>query len=458
MGVLQSGKDLPEDRLATTDERGKRLMVHPADVKGTLRNRRSVVSFVLLVVFLALPWVRIGGHQALLLDVSRRQFAIFGLAFWAHDAPMVVFVLLSFVLALLFMTSVWGRVWCGWGCPQTVFVDAVFRRIERLVEGDGLARRKLAQEPWGLDKLLKRSSKWFLYTACALLISHSFLAYFVGTDELARMVRLNPAENWGTFLFMGFVTAIVLFDFGWFREQFCIVMCPYGRLQSVLMDQKSMTVAYDEARGEPRRGRVAEGQTQGDCVSCARCVQVCPTGIDIRRGPQQLECIACTACIDACDEVMIRVGKPKGLIGYRGAWRKPGMRSWAYFAVLLAVLGGLAYVVTHRRPLDVTVLRAKDAPYSIDASGALVNHFRFHVTNRSFGESLVTVASLTEGVTVVRAEAATPIAGGKQSMLDTFVRFPAGLLKSGHGRAVIEFSSPGLPTERKEIDLVGPFH
>lgn len=459
MGVVQSGKELPTDRLSTSDEQGRRLMVHPADVKGRFRNLRNGVSTVLLFIFLALPWIRLNGHQALLLDVSNRRFAVFGLAFWGHDAPMVAFLLLAFVLTLLFLTSVWGRIWCGWACPQTVFVESVFRRIERWAEGDGLARRKLATAPWSADKVRKRTVKWILYLAASLIVSHSFLAYFVGTEELSRMIRLSPTENWGTFLFMGFVTAVILFDFGWFREQFCIVMCPYGRLQTLLMDSQSMTVAYDEARGEPRRGLPADAAgRQGDCVSCMRCVQVCPTGIDIRRGSQQLECIACTACIDACDEVMTRLQKPKGLIAYRNAWRMPGTRSWIYVVLLSVVLTGLTIFVRTRHTLDVTVLRARDVPYTADATGAVVNHLKFHITNRAFEPASFQVASSTPGVDVVRAEAVSNLGAGQQAMFDAFVRFPKTLLKNGHGQTTLEFTSPSLGTERHEVQLVGPFH
>jgi cytochrome c oxidase accessory protein FixG len=259
------------DRLTTSDAEGRRLYVYPADSKGRFRTARSAVQVILLLVFLVLPWIRIGGHQAILLDIARRRFAIFGLSFWAHDAPMLFFVFGGAALTLAFVTAVWGRVWCGWACPQTVFIDGVFRRIERWIEGDHVVRRALDAQPWDTDKFFKKAVKWSLFSAVSLLLTHSFLAYFVGTDALEVMIRRPPAEHPASFAFMAAATAVILFDFGWFREQFCTVVCPYGRFQSILMDDRSLAVAYNVSR-------------DADCVKCFRCVRVCPTGIDIRHG------------------------------------------------------------------------------------------------------------------------------------------------------------------------------
>lgn len=313
--------ELHPDRLATTDAQGRRIALYPADVRGFFRRKRTQVQAILVIIFLVLPWVRINGQQALLLDIAQRRFEIFGLSLRAHNAPLLFFVFAAGAFGLFFVTAVWGRVWCGWACPQTVFIDGVFRKIERWVEGSALERRKLDAAPLSLQKFLKKFGKWSLYIFATLILTHSFLAYFVGTGPLAEMIRKNPSENWGSFLFMVFSSAVILFDFAWFREQFCTIVCPYGRFQSVLMDRGSMIVAYDVDRGEPRATPQAKALSKahnsnlGDCVNCYRCVQVCPTGIDIRRG-LQMECIACTACIDACDEVMTKVKKPTGLIRY----------------------------------------------------------------------------------------------------------------------------------------------
>ncbi len=310
-------KELPKERLATTDETGKRVFLYPARVQGIWNQRRKIFQIFLLGLFLTLPWIRFNGLPLLLLDVVHRRFTIFGTTFRAHEAPMVVLVFLTFVLTIGIITSIIGRVWCGWACPQTVFTENVYRWIERWIEGDHVARKQLDDGPWNEKKFFKKTLKWIVFILLSMVIGHSFLAYFVGTEALAHMVRHSPYENPGSFGVMAFVTALVAFDFGWFREQFCIVACPYGRFQSVFMDDHSLAVLYDAKRGEVRKGYPLEtpDQKQGDCIDCRRCVQVCPTGVDIRRGVQ-LECVACTACIDACDEVMEKVGKPKGLIRY----------------------------------------------------------------------------------------------------------------------------------------------
>ncbi|RYG63166.1 cytochrome c oxidase accessory protein CcoG [bacterium] len=307
--------ELPKERLSTTDQAGRRIHLYPASVKGYFRDRKRYVHGFLLIVFLTLPWIHVSGRQLLLLDVAHREFFFFGLHFRAHDAPLILFLLLGFTFGIGLVTAIWGRVWCGWACPQTVFIEFLFRRIERLVEGSHRAQRALDERPLDSEKMMKKGLKWFLFVVVSLGISHSFLGYFVGTRELVRMVSSSPLENWTSFLMILVTTGIIAFDFGWFREQFCTIMCPYGRFQSVMMDNHSTIVAYDLKRGEPRRGTAPSPSAQGDCVNCLRCVQVCPTGIDIRRG-LQMECIACTACIDACDEVMTKVDKPLGLIRY----------------------------------------------------------------------------------------------------------------------------------------------
>ena len=391
--------ELPTDRLATTDESGNRVYLYPADTRGKYRDRRSWMSVVLLVVFLILPWIRINGHPAVLLNIPARRFALFGVGFWAHEAPMLVFVFGGTVVLLALVTAVWGRVWCGWACPQTVFVDAVFRRVERWVEGDSVQRRRLDESPWSASKFSKKALKWIGFALVSLVISHSFLAYFTGVETLGVMMRSSPSQNPSAFLVMLVMFGLVLFDFGWFREQFCTIVCPYGRFQSVLMDDNSQVVGYDARRGEPRRGtQPASGQPAGDCVNCYRCVQVCPTGVDIRRGVQ-LECIACTACIDACDEVMSKLHKPAGLIRYASeeslarvdvaatAWRpRFSTRAWIYLVLLTGLGSGLTYTLATRTAIGVAIIRAPEAPYQEMGEGKVVNHFKLDLRNQSFND------------------------------------------------------------------------
>lgn len=465
------------DRLSTTDAHGRRIYLYPTDVRGKWKRLRTRLSVILVAVLLVLPWIRIAGQQAVLLDLLKRRFALFGLTFWAHDTPLLFFVLGGAVLTIAFVTAIWGRAWCGWACPQTVFVEHVFRRIERWIEGDSLAQRRLDQRPIDADKIFKKTFKWFLFSGLSLIISHSFLAYFVGVDELGKMMGQSPTENPSSFLVMAGVTAALLFDFGWFREQFCTVVCPYGRFQSVLMDSQSAVVAYDSQRGEPRRGAPLPDHTQqGDCVSCNRCVQVCPTGIDIRRGVQ-LECIACTACMDACDDVMSRLKKPLGLIRYANQALSEGRtetwtpwfrrtRAWIYLGLISVCALGLIWATQHRSPIEIMLVRGIEAPYQVTPSG-IVNHFKMDLRNQTFSEQKIAVALSSElqnqGVKLVLSNFRDTLASGEPERADLFVQFPQSLLNQGRAQIPLsvtaESTSPPLKLNlTQEVHLVGPLH
>lgn len=488
-------RELPKDRLATTDSQGNRIYLYPADVKGRWKVLRSRLSVGLIALFLGLPWVRIGGHQAILLDIPHRRFAILGLTFWAHDTPLLIFVLGGAAVSIAFVTAIWGRGWCGWACPQTVFVEQVFRRVERWIEGDSVVRRRRDQGPWNSEWFTKKALKWGVYGILSLVVSHSFLAYFVGTESLAQMMKSSPYENPSVFIIMAGVAAGILFDFGWFREQFCTVVCPYGRFQSVLMDNQSTVVAYDMKRGEPRKGtalssmgdgvggaglRMGDGDPPiGDCVNCYRCVQVCPTGIDIRRGVQ-LECIACTACIDACDEVMTRIKKPKGLIRYGNQAVTEGhvvadipllqrTRAWVYLGLLLVCLGGLFFTVSHRALIQMTLIRAVDFPYQEipDAQGQIqiLNHFKVELRNQTFEDQEIRFFLAPEfrrqGVNLVVSNHKAKLLPGEPERADLFIQFPKNLLTNG--RAILPIQMEARPsnaldpiTMSQEAQLVGP--
>ncbi len=482
-------RSLPEDRLATTDEKGRRVYVHPADVHGRYQKLRVMIHAVMILFFLVLPWIRINGQQALLLDIYHRRFAIFGLTFWAHDAPILLFVLASGAFFIAFVTAVWGRIWCGWGCPQTVFIENVFRKIEHWVEGDAVARRKLDQSSLGAKKIFKKGLKWFLFLIVSLIITHSFLAYFVGAPELLKMIQMAPSFHPTSFLVIVISTGIILFDFGWFREQFCIIACPYGRFQSVLMDERSLAVLYDAKRGEPRRGVAADKEHQGDCVDCYRCIDVCPTGIDIRRGVQ-MECVACTACIDACDDVMARLKKPKGLIRYDSylginrlkAKSRWGWRPFVYLGLMSIALTGLVYVLLTRQDMNFSVVRGKDSPYveehqrdsgntnssdDLKASAqkiTLTNHFRLHVANENFEETSVrfVLPSEFEGknIQLIMPFNPFPVIAGKEGHTDLFVKFPKQLLTNGRMDIPLEahWMANGKDKSRVlKLPLLGPF-
>ncbi|MFN3698203.1 MAG: cytochrome c oxidase accessory protein CcoG [Pseudobdellovibrio sp.] len=366
-------KQISADILSSIDEHGNRLYLQPAEVKGFYRDWRTKVQVLLMFVFLATPWTTINGMQSILLDIPQREFYIFGFLFRAHNAPLIFFLLFGGAITLAFVTTVWGRVWCGWACPQTVFIDGVFRRIEYFVEGNYLNRRKMQTEPMTVSTFTKKIVKWILFTLASSLIAHSFLAYFVGAKSFIQIIEDGPSANMTVFIVAQFFTALFLFDFGWFREQFCTIMCPYGRIQGLLLDKNSLAVAYEEKR-------------EADCVKCNRCVSACPIGIDIRNG-LQMECIACTACIDACDEIMEKVEKPKGLIKYKTLDDQPikltKPRSLLYLVAILLCIVGLSYNLINLEHSEVFLVRAKDEPFKASETD-IINHFKIHVTNQSF--------------------------------------------------------------------------
>ncbi|MCF7674019.1 MAG: cytochrome c oxidase accessory protein CcoG [Akkermansiaceae bacterium] len=364
---------------------GSHYFIHPADVKGVWTTARKLVAWVLIMIYLALPWIPIQGHPAVFLDVETRNFHLFGFHFMPQDFWMMFFAVTGLGFTLFFVTALLGRVWCGWACPYTVFLDHIYRRIERWIEGDATARRKLDQAPWTAGKLIKRVFKHALYALIAALIAHAFLAYFVSLERLYSFMHAGPMEHFTAFGVVLFLTCVLWFCFGYFREQFCIIMCPYGRLQSALSDDETITIGYDEKRGEPRG---TAGKVEGACVDCRRCVNVCPTGIDIRNG-LQLECIGCAACIDACDDIMVKLKRPKGLVrydsqaGFAGRKRRL-LRPRIYAYSVLGVLGLVALVLVGMMKFSsftATISRVSGTGYTVDA-GSVSNIYLLRVKNK----------------------------------------------------------------------------
>lgn len=355
--------DLDEERLSTTDEDGHRVYLHPEDVKGVWKNRRDVVYWFLIGVYLVLPWIYIKDKPALQVDIFKREFTFLGSTFFGVD-PILFFLIAAFALfAIAFMTSVFGRVWCGWACPQTVFIQSIFLKIESFIEGNARERRALETAPLSVNKIWKKALKWSLFTIISAHIAHTFIGYFVGPRELFQITLHSPSEHMGIFMATMIITGIFLLDFGWFREQFCIIACPYGRMQSVMMDENSLVIVYDEKRGEPRRNTPGvERSQEGDCINCYNCVKVCPTGIDIRRGTQ-MECIACTNCIDACDEIMIKIKRPTGLIKYgseSGERKIFTARSVVYAGISLLFIGAFILFLNKSSNLQLIFMRGKE--------------------------------------------------------------------------------------------------
>ena len=385
------------EKVTTIADDGSRIFLHPADVRGFFSTWRAFFGWFLITVFFALPWWQIGGYPAIFLDFAARRFHFFGSTFAAQDMTLLFFVLVGMGLTGYLLTSLFGRLWCGWSCPHTVFLEQVFRRIERWIDGDAQARRKLDAADWTPEKIFKRGLKWGIYLLISFVLVHGVLAYFVSLPGLCKMVTHAPWENWPTFVFMVVATGIVFFNFTWFREQLCLAICPYGRLQSALQDDDTLMIGYDEKRGEPRGRPGTVGV--GDCINCMKCVQVCPTGIDIRQG-LQIECVGCANCIDACDAVMAKLGRKRGLIRYdslnglsggkRRFWRP---RVVIYVAILL--IGGTvgAFAFSQVKPIYVSTLRMTGSPYYVDAENVR-NQFFLRVVNKSHEPVLVTVRGM----------------------------------------------------------------
>ncbi len=373
------------DSVTTIRDDGSRPFLFPADTHGRFTLARQVSALLLIAFYLSLPWIKINGYPAVFLDLAERRFHLFGLTLAAQDTWLLFFVITGLGFSLFFVTALLGRVWCGWACPHTVFLDHVYRRIERLIEGDAVHRRTLAAAPLSATKAVKRVLKHTLYFLVSATIAHLFLAYFVSLPEVWSMVRAAPADNWGAFGFMAVFTGLLYFNFAWFREQLCIVICPYGRIQSALIDDDSLVIGYDTKRGEPRGKPGTAGA--GDCVACERCVHVCPTGIDIRQG-LQMECVGCTACIDACDDVMTRLHRPRGLVRYDSQnaftgratrWLRP--RTALYGVLLLIGASVATWALSTVKPASFGVTRIVGAPYIVSAD-YVRNQFLVRIVNK----------------------------------------------------------------------------
>lgn len=374
-----------DDRVSTFGDHGERLWLYPLRVVGRYLRARTAAAWALLLIFGAAPWLDIGGHAALRFDIPGRRFYVFGATFFPTDGVYLLLLAGIAVFAVFLGTALLGRAWCGWACPQTVFLESIIRPLEQLIEGPPSQRKKLDRAPWTAGKVWKKGLKAATYLVVAAGIATTFVAWFIGREGVFEAQADPWSHPAGTSFFIA-ITAALLFDFGWFREQVCIVVCPYGRLQSVLLDADSLVVGYDVTRGEPR-GKPNNPEA-GDCVDCRKCVQVCPTGIDIRKGVQ-MECITCTACIDACDSIMDKLGRDRGLVRYstentlagrEQKWARP--RVLAYGAVLLAIVVTFTLTVAGRTPVEVALMRLGGTPYVMNPDGRVQNNLRLRISNR----------------------------------------------------------------------------
>ncbi len=387
------------DSISTVDAHGKRIWVYPKKPQGFFTKWRSYVSWVLLVILVGMPFIRIGGEPLFLFDVLGRKFILFGQLFTPQDFHLFVFAMLTLMVFVILFTVVFGRIFCGWICPQTIFMEGVFRKIEYWIEGDANAQRRLNASPWTGQKIWKKGLKYVLFYGVAILIANIFLSYIIGSERVLQIATEPIADHLSGFIALLIFSAVFYFVFAYMREQVCIVVCPYGRLQGVLLDRDSIVVAYDFERGEPRtklkKSRTGESLTiekianAGDCIDCKLCVQVCPTGIDIRHGTQ-LECINCTVCIDACDAVMEKVDRPKGLIrydSYNGIVEKKKKRFTtrmaAYTGVLIALIGLEVFLLNYRTNVETLILRTPGTLFQKVDENHLSNLYNFQIVNKT---------------------------------------------------------------------------
>jgi len=393
------GNEVFRDSIGTIDEEGKRKWVFPKKPSGPLYEKRKLVSYVLLAFLFAAPFIKINGNQFLLFNILERRFNIFGFPFWPQDFYLFVISMLIGVIFITLFTVGFGRVFCGWICPQTIFMEMVFRRIEYWIDGDRNKQMRLARQKWNAEKIRKRALKWFIFLVISFLIANVFLAYLIGGDKLIKYITEGPFEHTGTLIPLLIFTAVFYFVFAWFREQVCIIACPYGRLQGVLLDNKSIVVAYDHKRGEGENGRKKFRKKEdraalghGDCIDCSQCVNVCPTGIDIRNGTQ-LECVNCTACIDECDHIMESINLPKGLIRFASENEiekkepfKITARMKGYMAVLTILIGILAGMLLLRSDVEARILRLPGQLYEHKDNGIISNVYTFKLVNKTSNE------------------------------------------------------------------------
>ena len=454
--------DADEHVLSTLDKDGTRRWLYPRVSLGRFWHARRIVGYLLIALFVALPHIRINGRPAILLNITGREFTLFGLTFLPTDTLLLALFMVSLFLTIFLLTAILGRVWCGWACPQTVYLEFVYRPIERLL--------MLTKGRGGVPG--KNISGWryialyAIYLVLSMLLAHTFLAYFVGVEKLSQWIRLSPIEHPGPFLVMLVTTVMMMFDFSFFREQLCVIACPYGRFQSVLLDRSSLIVAYDRTRGEPR-GKVKKSlpivnQHLGDCVDCGLCVRTCPTGIDIRDG-LQMECIHCTQCMDACDAVMEKVKRPKGLIRYSSQNAMDGEsqrflrpRVVIYPTLILILVSLLTYNIVTRKSFDVTLMRNLGSPFIMTESGEVENSLRIKLVNRLDKKDQFKINVLSPQVVQIDRTQPVVLESGATETVGVLVTIPKNIFTYGQVTADLEIVSQSGDRRVVQCKLLEP--
>ncbi|HEU5070509.1 MAG TPA: cytochrome c oxidase accessory protein CcoG [Verrucomicrobiae bacterium] len=457
------------DHLSTADKEGHRVWLYPRKPRGRYYLARLWVSFGLIAVMFAGPFIHINGNPLLMINLPERRFSILGVIFWPQDNLIFAFGFLLFLTGIAVFTAAFGRLWCGWTCPQTVMMEMVFRRIEYWIEGDAPAQRALDRAPWSARKIFQKLAKHGLFLGLSFVIGNTLLAYIIGSDALLKIIRDNPASHLTGLTFMGLFTLLFYGIFARFREQACTFICPYGRFQSTLLDENTIVVAYDYKRGE-KRGPLRRSQTAaerktsgaGDCVDCHQCVAVCPTGIDIRNGTQ-MECVNCTACIDACDNVMTKIGRPRGLIRFaslngieKGERLRVTPRLIGYCTVLLLLGLGLVTLLLTRSDVDTALLRAPGGLFQTSPDGRISNLYLLKLTNKTHHDMPVELKleNIDGTLSVFGGQAVVP--GEQQIESSVLVEIAPDQLASGNTPLVVGVYSGGKRLDTVKTIFIGP--
>jgi cytochrome c oxidase accessory protein FixG len=458
------------DHIATADKDGRRRWLYPKKPSGTWHQRRVWFAVVLIVILFAGPWIRIQGNPLLMFNLIERKFSILGQMFWPQDSILFAVAMLIFITGIIVFTTAFGRLWCGWACPQTVMMEMVFRKLEYLIDGDSAEQKALAAAPWTVRKLVRRVFKHAVFYGLSFVIGNTLLAYIIGSDALLQIQFDDPRNHVTGLTFMVLFSTLFYLIFARFREQACTFICPYGRFQSAALDENTLLVAYDRRRGEARaplrRGEsVAQRASAGlgDCISCRQCVAVCPTGIDIRDGTQ-MECVNCTACIDACDQVMDKIGRPRGLVRFasqnnieKGEPQRFTRRMGMYLVVLASLITLFLVLVFTRAPVETTFLRAQGALYQPGPDDTIGNLYSVKIINKAHHD--IPVELQLDGIEgTLRVMGVGPLVAPKESFVQTsvMVYLPKKVLTGSTTSVRISVVSGGKRLERIRTMFVGP--
>lgn len=470
--MQETENDIPEegefrDHLATISEDGSRVWIHPKKPKGRFYNKRKIVSYFLLVLLFGAPHVKINGEPAILFNIFERKFVLLGKIFWPQDLYLFAIAIILFVVFIILFTIIYGRIFCGWVCPQTIFMEMVFRRIEYWIEGDWTHQKKLKKAPWNREKILKKGSKHIIFWGISFLIANTFLAYILGAEELWKIQTSPLNEHLGGFISILVFTTVFYLVFTQLREQVCTTICPYGRLQGVLLDPNSMVVAYDHKRGENRakfkKGEDRAETGKGDCIDCHQCVHVCPTGIDIRNGTQ-LECVNCTACIDACDDIMDGVGMERGLIRFvseNGIKNRTGFqwtrRIKAYTALLIGLLIVLTTLLVTRQDFETAIFKERGSTFLTNKNGLIQNTFNVKLTNKTQKKFKITMELLDSKGSIKTINKKIVLNGQEEIKERILILAPYSEFKNGKKDVVVKIIANGKEISRKTVKLIGPY-